>query len=91
MLARRSTYFYVTGLTIFSTAGSALWILYFRFYNEGCMSSIYRADGSLSLIGRPMALPLLDLRMKIMLETQVQEAWRVLRIQSELVDGTDRL
>ena len=55
------------------------------------MSSIYRDDGSLSLIGRPMALPLLDLRMKIMLETQVQEAWRVLRIQSELVDGTDRL
>ena len=26
-----------------------------------------------------------------MLETKVQEAWRVLRIQSELVDGTDRL
>ncbi len=55
------------------------------------MSSIYKADGSLSLIGRTMALPLLDLRMKSMLETKVQEAWRVLRIQSELVDGTDRL
>ena len=55
------------------------------------MSSIYKADGSLSLIGRTMALPLLDLRMKIMLETKVQEAWRALRIQSELVDGTDRL
>jgi predicted Rossmann-fold nucleotide-binding protein len=26
-----------------------------------------------------------------MLEAKVQEAWRVLRIQSELVDGTDRL
>ena len=26
-----------------------------------------------------------------MLESKVQEAWRVLRIQSELVDGTDRL
>ena len=26
-----------------------------------------------------------------MLETKVQEAWRVLRIQSELVDGTDTL
>ena len=25
-----------------------------------------------------------------MLEAKVQEAWRVLRIQSELVDGTDR-
>jgi len=26
-----------------------------------------------------------------MLEAKVQEAWRVLRIQSELVDGTDKL
>ena len=26
-----------------------------------------------------------------MLESKVQEAWRVLRIQSELVDGTDKL
>ena len=26
-----------------------------------------------------------------MLETKVQEAWRMLRIQSELVDGTDKL
>jgi|MEHZ01.5.fsa_nt_MEHZ011435024.1_1 hypothetical protein len=42
------------------------------------MSLIYKADGSLSLIGRSMALPPLDLRMKSMLETKVQEAWRVL-------------
>ena len=26
-----------------------------------------------------------------MLEAKVQEAWQVLRIQSELLDGTDRL
>ena len=26
-----------------------------------------------------------------MLESKVQEAWRVLRIQSELVDGTEKL
>ena len=30
---------------MFSTLGSPLYVLHFRFYNEGYMTSIYKSDG----------------------------------------------